>query len=334
MRLLPWFLALLLALSPVPLAAQGKPVLTVYTYSSFTSDWGPGPAVKKAFEAGCSCQLDYVAVEDGAALLSRLQLEGQHTKADVVLGLDTSLTAEARATGLFAPHGQDLSGLKLPIAWTDDVFVPFDYGYFAIVYDKTKLPKPPASLQELVNGDPSQKILIQDPRSSTPGLGLLLWMREVYGDRAADAWKRFKPRILTVSKGWSEAYELFTKGEAPMVLSYTTSPAYHIIAENTDKYAAAPFTEGQYMQVEVAGLIAGSPAADLAKRFLAFMISPGFQDTIPTGNWMYPAASTSTPLPPAFDTLLKPTKSLLFGPEDVAKGRKQWIDEWLEAMSD
>jgi thiamine transport system substrate-binding protein len=334
MRLFPWILALLLGLLPASLAAQDKPTLTVYTYSSFTSDWGPGPAVKKAFEAECSCQLDYVAVEDGAALLSRLQLEGTHTKADVVLGLDTNLTAEARATGLFAPHGQDLSGLKLPIAWTDDVFVPFDYGYFAVVYDKTKLPKPPTSLQELVDGDPGQKILIQDPRSSTPGLGLLLWMREVYGDGAAAAWKRLKPRILTVSKGWSEAYELFTKGEAPMVLSYTTSPAYHIIAESTDKYAAAPFAEGQYMQVEVAGLIAGSPNGELAKRFLAFMISPAFQDTIPTGNWMYPVAATSAPLPPAFDTLVKPAKPLLFSPEDVAKSRKQWIDEWLEAMSD
>jgi thiamine transport system substrate-binding protein len=334
MRLFPWILALLLGLLPASLAAQDKPTLTVYTYSSFTSDWGPGPAVKKAFEAECSCQLDYVAVEDGAALLSRLQLEGTHTKADVVLGLDTNLTAEARATGLFAPHGQDLSGLKLPIAWADDVFVPFDYGYFAVVYDKTKLPKPPTSLQELVDGDPGQKILIQDPRSSTPGLGLLLWMREIYGDGAAAAWKRLKPRILTVSKGWSEAYELFTKGEAPMVLSYTTSPAYHIIAESTDKYAAAPFAEGQYMQVEVAGLIAGSPNGKLAKRFLAFMISPAFQDTIPTGNWMYPVAATSAPLPPAFDTLVKPARPLLFSPEDVAKSRKQWIDEWLEAMSD
>ncbi len=26
------------------------PVLVVYTYDSFTSDWGPGPQVKTAFE--------------------------------------------------------------------------------------------------------------------------------------------------------------------------------------------------------------------------------------------------------------------------------------------
>ena len=67
--------------------------------------------------------------------------------ADIVLGLDTSLTAEATATGLIAPHGLDLAGLQLPIAWNDPQFVPFDYGYFAFVYDKTKLGQPADELR-------------------------------------------------------------------------------------------------------------------------------------------------------------------------------------------
>jgi len=323
--------ALALGLFSAGAASAETPTLTIYTYNSFTSEWGPGPAVTKVFEATCACKVDWVALEDGAALLSRLQLEGKNTKADLVLGLDTSLTAEARATGLFAPHALDLSHLKVPIAWTDPVFVPFDYGYFAVVYDKTKLPKPPASLKELVEGDPSQKIVLEDPRSSTPGLGFMLWIKEVYGDQAGAAWTKLSPRILTVSKGWSEAYGLFTQGEAPMVLSYTTSPAYHIIEEKTDKYAAAPFAEGHYMQVEVAGRIAGSPESDLAGKFLAFMISPGFQDQIPTTNWMYPVSDVTGGLPKEFGQLVQPAKSLLFTPEEVAAHRKQWIDEWLQA---
>ena len=35
------------------------------------------------------------AIADGVALLNRLKLEGKDTKADIVLGLDTNLTAEA-----------------------------------------------------------------------------------------------------------------------------------------------------------------------------------------------------------------------------------------------
>jgi thiamine transport system substrate-binding protein len=314
-------------------AAEHKPTLTVYTYDSFTSDWGPGPAIKQAFEAGCDCVLDLVGVADAVAVLNRLRLEGANTKADVVLGLDASLIAEARASGLLATHGVDLSGLALPIAWSDDVFVPFDYGYFAFVYDRTKFPDPPASLDALIDGPADVKIIIEDPRTSSPGLGLLLWMRAVYGEGAADAWARLEPRILTVTKGWSEAYGMFLEGEAPMVLSYTTSPAYHIIAEKDERFAAAIFAEGHYMQVEVSAMVAGTDRPGLARRFLAFTLSPGFQDAIPTGNWMYPATTLPGGLPDAFAGLPRPESALLLPPGEIAANRKRWIDDWLEAMS-
>ena len=135
-----------------PAWAADLPVLNVYTYSSFTADWGPGPAIKKAFEAQCGCKVNFVTAEDGVVLWSRLRLEGANSKADVVIGLDTNLTAEAGASGLFAPAEVKLDALKLPIAWDDRYFVPFDFGYFAFVYDKTKLPNPPKTLADLVNG--------------------------------------------------------------------------------------------------------------------------------------------------------------------------------------
>ncbi|MEK1891360.1 MAG: thiamine ABC transporter substrate binding subunit [Phyllobacterium sp.] len=311
--------------------AAGK--LTIYTYESFTAEWGPGPKVKEAFEKQCKCTIDFVAVTDGVALLNRLKLEGASTKADIVLGLDTNLTYEAATTGLFAPHGIDTSAVSIPAGFTDDRFVPFDYGYFAVIYDTEKLANPPSSLKDLVEGDPKQKIVIEDPRTSTPGLGLLLWVKSVYGDKAGEAWMKLKDRVLTVTPGWSEAYGLFTKGEAPMVLSYTTSPAYHQIAEKTERYKAASFTEGHYLQVEVAGQTTNGAKNPLSKEFLAFMTSPAFQDAIPENNWMFPAAKTSAPLNAAFDTLVKPAETLMFTSEEVAKNRKAWIDEWLASMS-
>ncbi|RJG47041.1 thiamine ABC transporter substrate binding subunit [Mesorhizobium sp. DCY119] len=315
------------------LPALAAEKLTVYTYESFTAEWGPGPQVEKAFEAECGCDVEFVSVADGVALLNRVKLEGASTKADVVLGLDTNLTAEAKATGLFSPSGIDLASINVPGGWTDDTFVPFDYGYFAVVYDTEKLKNPPKSLKELVEGDPSEKIAIQDPRTSTPGLGLLLWVKAVYGDKAPEAWAKLKNRVLTVTPGWSEAYGLFTKGEAPMVLSYTTSPAYHMIAESTDKYQAAPFEEGHYLQVEVAGITTTGAKNPLAKKFMEFMTGPGFQDAIPETNWMFPAGKTDKPLNPAFDKLVKPAKTLQISADDVAANRKAWVDEWLGVMS-
>jgi thiamine transport system substrate-binding protein len=326
--LIPLFFTLALA---APAVAQEK--LTIYTYESFTAEWGPGPLVERAFEAECGCDLSFVAIADGVALLNRVKLEGAATRADIVLGLDTNLIAEARATGLFVPHGADLSALAVPGGWTDDMFVPFDYGYFAVVYDTETVKAPPASLKELVEGDPAQKIAIQDPRTSTPGLGLLLWVKAVYGDGAADAWQKLKARVLTVTPGWSESYGLLTSGEAPMVLSYTTSPAYHMIAENSERYQAAGFAEGHYLQVEVAGVTAAGANNPLSAKFLAFMTGPAFQDVIPETNWMFPAGKTDKPLNPAFGKLVQPAKTLLIPSDEVAKNRKAWIDEWLAAMS-
>ena len=327
-----WLFLTILSLAALALPATAKEKLTVYTYESFTAEWGPGPLVKKAFEAECGCDVEFVSVADGVALLSRVKLEGKATKADVVLGLDTNLTAEAKATGLFSPHGP-VENVEVPGGWSDDTFVPFDYGYFAVVYDTEKLKNPPTSLKDLVDGDPAQKIAIQDPRTSTPGLGLLLWMKSVYGDKAADAWAKLKGRVLTVTPGWSESYGLFTKGEAPMVLSYTTSPAYHMVAEKTDRYQAASFSEGHYLQIEVAGITANGAKNPLSQKFIAFMTGPGFQDAIPETNWMFPAGKTDKPLDPAFDRLVKPVKTLMFSPEEVARNRKAWVDEWLGVMS-
>ena len=47
-------------------ALAQTPVLTIYTYDSFVSEWGPGPAVEAAFEETCACDLRFVAVGDGA----------------------------------------------------------------------------------------------------------------------------------------------------------------------------------------------------------------------------------------------------------------------------
>ena len=51
----------------LPAAAADK-TLTVYTYESFVSEWGPGPKVKEAFEKTCACTVEFVGVADGVAL--------------------------------------------------------------------------------------------------------------------------------------------------------------------------------------------------------------------------------------------------------------------------
>ena len=317
-----------LATIAIPAAAE-TPVLTVLTYDSFVSEWGPGPKVEAAFEADCACDLQFVGAGDGAALLARVQLEGAGTNADVVLGLDTSLTAAAAATGLFAPHGV-VGETSLPVAFDDPLFLPFDWGWFAFVHDKAKVAEPPQSFEALAASD--LKIVILDPRSSTPGLGLLMWVKAAYGDRAPEIWAGLADNIVTVTPGWSEAYGLFLEGEADMVLSYTTSPAYHLIAEGDASKAAALFDEGHYLQVEVAGKLAATDQGALADRFMQFLLTDGFQSVIPETNWMYPAMTPTAGLPEGFDAF-RPAKSLLFSPDEAMAARDAALAEWQAALA-
>ncbi len=314
--------------------ASAKDTLTVYTYDSFTSEWGAGPIVEKAFEASCDCDLEFIALDSSAGILNRVQLEGDSTRADVVLGLDTNLMGLAEDTGLLDTSGVDTSTLALPIEWDSDIFVPFDYGYFAFVYNTELMENPPTSFDELINAPDDVKIIIQDPRTSTPGLGLLLWMKSVYGDEAAAKWEALQPKILTVTKGWSEAYfSLFLNNEAPMVLSYSTSPGYHIAVDETEQYQAAAFSEGHYLQVEVAALLKSSKNKELARKFLSFMLQPEFQQALPLTNVMYPATDIGDALPPAFDQLITPAETLLIDKNEVKANRKAWTDEWLDATT-
>jgi len=332
MRLASVIALTLVATAPTLAQEADRPVLTVYTYESFVPDWGPGPKVEAAFEAVCECDLRFVGLDDGVAILNRLKLEGDTTEADVALGMTAELVPELKATGLFAPSGVDLAPLVVPGGFGDDVFVPFDYSYLAFVYDTQSIADPPQSFEDLLNGDPDEKIAIQDARTSTPGLGLLLWVKSIYGERAEEAWAKLRPRILTVTPGWSESYGLFTNGEVPMVLSYTTSPAYHEIEEGTERYKAAAFSEGHYLQVELAGALRTSRQPELARRFLAFLLTPEFQRIIPTGNWALPAAAPGEPLPEAFGKLVQPSRPLEIPAAEVAAHRADWTAEWLRAL--
>lgn len=293
-----------------PSSGEEPKELVVWTYDSFTSEWGPGPKIAEAFKAATGITLRFVTQGDGGALLSKLIAEGKNADADVLLGIDQNLLQRALDAKILVPYKPaGAEGIPAELV-LDDQFrlTPYDYGYFAIVYDSEKVKNPPKSLEDLAKPEFQRKLILMDPRTSTPGLGFLAWTRAVYGDAWQDYWKRLSPSILTVSDGWDTGYGLFTSGEAPMVLSYTTSPAYHLEYDKTERYRAALFAEGHAAQIEGAGLLATARRPGNARRFLDFMLTPAFQTVIPLTNWMYPIVET--PLPDSYRIAPKPAVTL------------------------
>ena len=305
--------------------------LTIYTYDSFISEWGPGPIIKEKFEDKFNIHVDFVSVDSAVTLLTKIILEGSSSKADIVLGLDMNLYDDAIKSNLFTKHSlKNLNDkILLPIEWKSETFIPYNYGYFAFVYNNKEINNPPSSMDELINKTKA-RIVIQDPRTSTPGLGLLTWMKVIYGEDAGNQWKKLNKKIISVTKGWTDAYyNIFLAGEADMVLSYSTSPAAHIMFENNKNYSAISFKEGNYISIEFAGLLKSSKNKSLANKFLKFMLTEDFQSVIPSTNIMYPVTKINK-MPDAYQ-LLEIPDALQIDPAILNVNKEKWIEEWLNA---
>ncbi len=301
--------------------------LVIYTYDGITSDWGLGPKIFPKFESQCDCKVKIVAKGDVGSIVSQLIFEKNAPKADIALGIDNTFKQIVKKEELLEPHEPpNIDELDESLIENDRRFIPFDWGYLAFVYDSEEIQSPPKNLEELTSSQFSKKIIIEDARTSSPGKVFLYWVAREYGENTRDYLERLKPNLLTVTPGWSEAYNLFLQGEAPMVLSYSTSPAYHLINENTDKYKAAIFPR-MYKQIEYVGIVKNPKNRELAEQFIEFMISEEVQKEIPLGNYMYPARK-NIQLPEAFTLVKSPEESM----PEIEDGGK-WLRIWEEVFS-
>ncbi|MFH0972290.1 MAG: thiamine ABC transporter substrate-binding protein [Candidatus Micrarchaeota archaeon] len=315
--------ALISTVSPTT-QPDGTSTLTIYTYDGIASKYGLGPKIFPKFEKECGCKLNVIAKGDVGAMVSQLIFEKNGPKADVALGIDNTFKEKVGKEGLFEEYRPIAKGINDSFFAGDYHFIPFDWGYVAFVYDSEKIDAP-KNLEELTEKKYARKIVIEDARTSSPGKVFLYWVASEYGERTRDYLERLRPNLLTIAPGWTEAYNLFLQGEAPIVLSYSTSPAYHIINENTTKYKAAIFPR-MYRQIEYVGVAKGAKNQELAKKFVEFMLSNDAQEEIALGNYMYPARN-GIKLPDAFNSKM-PAEALA----EIQEGDK-WLKIWEEVFS-
>ncbi len=297
--------------------------VVVYTYDSFSGEWGAGPGIAESFEKASGIKVTYVDCGDGIEILSRAIREKDQPLADVLLGLDNNIAKKAADSGVLA----DYKAKNLAETLDSDLITglnpdgknfltPYDYSHFAINFDTESGLEAPKSLEDLCKSEYSKKIILLDPRTSTPGLGFAAWTVAVFGDDYENYWKDLKDSILTLSPSWSSGYGLYTKGEAPLVISYTTSPAYHVEYDKTDRYKALIFEQGHVRQIEGAGLVKGCKNEENAKLFLDYLISEEAQNNIPLTQWMFPV-NKNVQLPESYSAAPVAGKTLDYDAEKV-----------------
>ena len=275
-----------------------KETIIVGTYDSFATEWGPGPEIERLFEENCECDLKYVTTSQAGTLLGNIFIKDK----DIILGA----TYNANKFNNFYK------------------FQTYDYGYYAFIYDESSLKNPPQTFEELINRD-DLKIVVQDPRTSPVGMGLLTWISRVFYQNKEEAIQKINKQIITYTPGWSEAYGMFLEEKADLVLSYSTSPFYHQEYEDNYSYKALIFPEGHVKVNEYVVIPNDSKQKIIAENFLSFLSTEKIQKIISKKNIMYPILESATPS--KMKNLPKPSEAM-----DVSTN-EELISLWLNVTT-
>ena len=112
----------------------------------------------------------------------------------------------------------------MPIKWTDDIFVPYNYGYFAFVYNNKILKNPPLSMDELINStiiDGSGKLQSTITISTEEDICI---EPIILGFTIQDGAGTLVERYYDNPDGGIDALEQYVGGG---VLSYLANPTFH-----------------------------------------------------------------------------------------------------------
>lgn len=306
--------------------------LVIYTYDSFMSEWGPAPELARLFKEKTGIECEFIDAGDGSQIISRVILERQNPRADLVIGFDNNRMSSVRASNAFEPYKPENADAIVPEALrlADDwIATPYDWSFFAMIYDTESSVPEPRSLAELANPVYQKRIILMDPRTSTPGTGFVAWTLAAFGEAYGDFWRALKPNILAMAPSWSAGYGLFTSGEAPLVISYMTSPAYHIESGEGGRFRAARFDGGYPMQIEGAAIVRGAKNAGNARLFLDFLITEEAQSVLPLTQWMYPI-NAAVSLPASYSEPPDVSEALTVGNDALAAA----IDDVMRILAE
>ncbi len=270
---------------------DSRPIVKIYAYSSFVSQWGAGPVLKEIFERTCDCRIEFVEAADATHLIQKMKFEGQASGADVVMGLDQFDLEKAKEASAWKSLDYKSAEFDPAVkSLVDESFAPMDWGVMSFVFKKTEIAVFPTRLDDLLSPELKGKIALEDPRTSSPGLQFLLWVLAAKGEEAGfEFFRQLNPYVHSYSSGWSTAYGLFNKEQARTVFSYNTSPLYHQIEEKKHDVISVEFQEGHPVQVEFMGIPELCRQCDLAEKWVSLVLSAVGQKVLMEKNYMFPA---------------------------------------------
>jgi thiamine transport system substrate-binding protein len=312
--------------------------LTLVTHDSFAvSD-----AVLQAFEDRTGITVQQVKGGDAGAEVNQAILTKDHPQGDVLYGIDNTLLPEGLDNGLFEPYASpELSSIftSFDIDSTQHRVTPIDESDVCVNYDKRVVA--PTSLDDLTKPDFKDKVVVENPATSSTGSAFLLATIARYGeDHYLDYWRALKANGVKVDDGWDQAYNNdFTLGSGgtgtrPVVVSYATSPPADVVFASPPKTTTdvGVVDDACYRQIEFAGVLEGTPHVAAAHLFIDFLLSRAFQEDMPLQMFVYPVRKDAA-LPTEFTAYAtKPAHAVEVSQDKIRQSRDQWLKDWTSTV--
>jgi thiamine transport system substrate-binding protein len=314
--------------------------LTIISHDSFAG--GVTDETFAAFTTETGIEVEVLPAGDAGSMTNQAILTKDNPVADVLFGIDDSFLSRAFDEGIFDPYESPLLAdvperLQLD---PENRVTPIDYGDVCVNYDVSAYAttRPPLNIEQLANPEFAGDLVVESPATSSPGLAFLLATIATFGEEGwQDYWTRLVDNGVNIVSDWDTAYyQEFSHWGGPdaLVVSYASSPPAEVI------YADPPVSEAPtgvidetcYRQIEFAGILAGSDSVDAARLLVDFMLSPGFQESIPLTWFVFPATESAA-LPQEFiDYTIIPASPISLDPALVEANRERWIEEWSELV--
>jgi len=274
------------------------------------------------FEKDSGYKLSVVRAGDVGAMTSKLVLTKDSPIADVVYGIDNTFSP-------VATKNEIIDGELKSIDYADVCF-NVDLNYF-----KENNLAIPAHWKELTDPKYKNLTVVSNPNTSSPGLAFLA-ATYAYLNNPQDIpepvwwWLALRDNGVKIAASWEDAYYTdFSgssgKGKYPIVLSYSSSPAYEVDEQGNPKTQA--LLKDCFRQTEYAGVLANAKNPDGANAFIAFMLGNSFQSALPESMYVYPI-DKSVKLPEAWEKNAKPANSIVGDKLDISANREKWLADF------
>lgn len=310
--------ALILALTAGSLSgcSESAPTtVTIATHDSFVMS----DELIKQFEDETGYQLEIVKLGDAGELTNKLVLTKDNPVADAFFGIDNTFAGVATGNGV-------VDGELTAIDFADVCF-NYEKEWFA-----SRGVQPPASWRDLTDSKYRGLTVVENPGTSSTGLAFLFATIGALGEPAwQNWWKSMKKNGLYVVSSWETAYyTAFSgsagKGDYPIVLSYSSSPADELSADGSSRNTS--LNTECFRQTEYAGVLTGAKNKVGAEALIKFMLGDAFQTALPGAMYVYPIKE-SVKLPETWATLAPAADSFVdVSGLDFDANRSRWIDEW------